>query len=82
MRGSRGSLAQGCSSNGPGARYKSGSNISIAVTGIAGPSGSSEDKEVGRVHVAVIAEDYFLVEEWISETTIVSITSVHSLRSL
>ena len=44
-----------------GARYKSGSNISIAVTGIAGPSGSSEDKEVGRVHVAVIAEDYFLV---------------------
>ena len=44
-----------------GARYKSGSNISIAVTGIAGPSGSSEHKEVGRVHVAVIAEDYFLV---------------------
>ena len=44
-----------------GARYKSGSNISIAVTGIAGPNGSSEDKEVGRVHVAVIAEDYFLV---------------------
>ena len=31
------------------------------MTGIAGPSGSSEDKEVGRVHVAVIAEDYFLV---------------------
>ena len=44
-----------------GARYKSGSNISIAVTGIAGPSGSSEEKEAGRVHVAVIAEDYFLV---------------------
>ena len=44
-----------------GARYKSGSNISIAVTGIAGPGGSSENKEVGRVHVAVIAEDYFLV---------------------
>ena len=44
-----------------GARYKSGSNISIAVTGIAGPNGSSENKEVGRVHVAVIAEDYFLV---------------------
>ena len=44
-----------------GARYKSGSNISIAVTGIAGPGGSSEHKEVGRVHVAVIAEDYFLV---------------------
>ena len=40
---------------------KPGSNVYIAVTGIAGPSGSSEDKEVGRVHVAVIAEDYFLV---------------------
>ncbi|MDP7002564.1 MAG: CinA family protein [Candidatus Thalassarchaeaceae archaeon] len=44
-----------------GARYKSGSNVSIAVTGIAGPSGSEKGKEVGRVHVAVIAEDYFLV---------------------
>ncbi len=44
-----------------GARYKSGSNVAIAVTGIAGPSGASEGKEVGRVHVAVIAEDYFLV---------------------
>ena len=44
-----------------GARYKSGSNVSIAVTGIAGPAGGNEEKEVGRVHVAVIAEDYFLV---------------------
>lgn len=44
-----------------GARYKSRSNVSIAVTGIAGPGGSKEGKEVGRVHVAVIAEDYFLV---------------------
>jgi nicotinamide-nucleotide amidase len=44
-----------------GARYKSGSNVAIAVTGIAGPGGATEDKEVGRVHVAVIAEDYFLV---------------------
>jgi len=44
-----------------GARYKSGSNVSVAVTGIAGPSGANEEKEVGRVHVAVIAEDYFLV---------------------
>ncbi len=44
-----------------GARYKSGSNVAIAVTGIAGPGGATEAKEVGRVHVAVIAEDYFLV---------------------
>ena len=44
-----------------GARYKCRSNVSIAVTGIAGPGGSKEGKEIGRVHVAVIAEDYFLV---------------------
>ena len=44
-----------------GARYKSGSNVAIAVTGIAGPGGATEEKEVGRVHVAVIADDYFLV---------------------
>ena len=44
-----------------GARYKSGSDVSIAVTGIAGPGGATEEKEVGRVHVAVIADDYFLV---------------------
>ena len=44
-----------------GARYQSGSDVSIAITGIAGPGGSTPDKEVGRVHVAVIAGDYFLV---------------------
>lgn len=44
-----------------GARYQSGSDVSIAITGIAGPGGSTVDKEVGRVHVAVIARDYFLV---------------------
>ena len=44
-----------------GARYKSRSNIAIAVTGIAGPGGAKDGKEIGRVHAAVIAEDYFLV---------------------
>jgi|TARA_B110000914_G_scaffold46830_1_gene39882 nicotinamide-nucleotide amidase len=44
-----------------GARYRSNSDVSIAITGIAGPTGSSENKEVGRVHVAIIARDYFLV---------------------
>tara|TARA_B100000959_G_C14852693_1_gene570792 strand:+ start:125 stop:814 length:690 start_codon:yes stop_codon:yes gene_type:complete len=43
-----------------GARYKSGSNVSVAITGIAGPAIADSDKEVGRVHVAVIAEDFFL----------------------
>ena len=44
-----------------GARYRSNSDVSFAITGIAGPKGSSENKEVGRVHVAIIARDYFLV---------------------
>jgi PncC family amidohydrolase len=44
-----------------GARYKSNSDVSIGITGIAGPTGESENKEVGRVHVAIIAKDYFLV---------------------
>ncbi len=44
-----------------GARYKSDSDVAIAITGIAGPSGGSENKEVGRVHVAIIARDYYLV---------------------
>ena len=43
-----------------GAKYQSGSDVSIGITGIAGPGGSTGDKEVGRVHVAVIAGDYFL----------------------
>ena len=44
-----------------GARYQSDSDVAIAITGIAGPGGSTSDKEVGRVHVAVSTEDYFLV---------------------
>jgi nicotinamide-nucleotide amidase len=44
-----------------GAQYKSNSDMAIAITGIAGPSGASEDKEVGRVHVAISARDYYLV---------------------
>ena len=43
-----------------GAKYQSGSDVAISITGIAGPGGATPEKEVGRVHVAVIAGDYFL----------------------
>jgi nicotinamide-nucleotide amidase len=35
-----------------GAIGNSGANISVAVTGIAGPGGGSEDKPIGLVHLA------------------------------
>jgi len=44
-----------------GARYQSNSDVAISITGIAGPGGATEGKEIGRVHVAVVTEDYFLV---------------------
>lgn len=36
-----------------GARLKSGSDITIAVSGVAGPTGGSQEKPVGLVHFAI-----------------------------
>ena len=44
-----------------GARYRSDAEVSIAITGIAGPGGATPSKEVGLVHVAVTAGDQFIV---------------------
>lgn len=40
-----------------GIRARSAANVGIGVTGIAGPSGGTENKPVGTVSIAVVAED-------------------------
>lgn len=46
-----------------GARRVSGADVSIAITGIAGPEGGSTEKPVGTIYVAVDAPEGQLVEE-------------------
>jgi len=46
-----------------GALAHSKADISIAVTGIAGPGGGSDDKPVGLVHIAAIRRGWRLVHK-------------------
>lgn len=44
-----------------GAQQASGSSVSISITGIAGPTGGSENKPVGTIYVGVCIGDSYLV---------------------
>jgi PncC family amidohydrolase len=45
-----------------GARHLLGADVAVAVTGIAGPSGGSEDKPVGLTYVALASPDSSICE--------------------
>jgi nicotinamide-nucleotide amidase len=46
-----------------GVRSKSGADIGLAVTGIAGPDGGSEDKPIGTVYIAIATSE----ENWVTK---------------
>ena len=47
-----------------GIAKESGSNISIATTGIAGPGGGTKEKPVGLVYIGVSVKDETVVEKF------------------
>ena len=47
-----------------GIKAKTGSNIAVAISGIAGPTGATNDKEVGLVYIGLINDNYKEVKEF------------------
>ena len=47
-----------------GIRKKLGTDYSIAVSGIAGPDGGSDEKPVGTIWIAIAGPDKILVEKF------------------
>jgi len=41
-----------------GIKAKANSNIAIAISGIAGPTGATEDKDIGTVYIGLINDDF------------------------
>jgi len=59
-----GSVSEECArAMAEGALEHSHANLSASVTGIAGPDGGSDDKPIGRVHIAVARDDFETLHE-------------------
>jgi len=68
-----------------GALRHSAADCSMAVTGIAGPAGGSQDKPVGTVWIAVATENQTLVQKYLfagDRDAIRQATMVQALRNL
>ena len=68
-----------------GIRKNTGTDAGLAVTGIAGPDGGSEEKPVGTVYIALSCRDYSLVQKFNfsgSRKRIQTLTAHHALNML
>lgn len=64
-----------------GCRQATGSQISVAVTGVAGPDGGSDDKPVGLVYISVADADGFLTRKFYFRGTRAKIRRIATLNA-